>query len=91
MDWKLEVLIVDVTDVERAKRFYAEQVGFAIDHDTRVSDDMRVVQATPPGSACSIVFGTGVAETPPGAVMGLQLGCRTSRQPERSLSRAGWT
>ena len=73
MDWKLEVVVVGVTDVDRAKRFYAEQVGFVIDHDTRVSEDMRVVQATPPGSGCSIVFGTGVAETPPGAIKGLQL------------------
>ena len=73
MDWKLEVVVLGVTDVDRAKHFYAEQVGFLIDHDTRVSDEMRVLQATPPGSGCSIVFGTGVAETPPGAVKGLQL------------------
>jgi predicted enzyme related to lactoylglutathione lyase len=73
MDWKLEVVVVPVTDVDRAKRFYSEQVGFAVDHDTRLSDEMRVVQLTPPGSACSIVVGTGIIDMPPGSVKGLQL------------------
>ena len=73
MDWKLEVVVVPVTDVGRAKRFYSEQVGFVVDHDTRVSDEMRIVQLTPPGSACSIVVGTGIVDMPPGSVKGLQL------------------
>ncbi len=73
MDWKLELVAVPVTDVDRAKHFYREQVGFIVDHDTRVSDDMRIVQLTPPGSACSIVLGTGIADTPPGSVQGMQL------------------
>jgi hypothetical protein len=58
MDWKLEVVVVPVSDVDRAKRFYAEQVGFVVDLDTRISDAVRVVQLTPPGSACSITIGT---------------------------------
>ncbi len=73
MDWKLELVVVPVTDVDRAKRFYSEQVGFAIDHDTRVSDTMRVVQLTPPGSACSIAVGMGIGDTPPGSIQRLQL------------------
>src|SRR5512134_1011560 len=73
MDWKLEVVVVPVADVDRAKRFYSEQVGFVVDHDTRISDEMRVVQLTPPGSACSIVVGAGMADMPPGSVKGLQL------------------
>ena len=73
MDWKLELVVVPVADVDRAKRFYGEQVGFVVDHDTRVSDEVRVVQLTPPGSACSIGIGTGIAESAPGSVQGLQL------------------
>ena len=73
MDWKLELVVVPVTNVERAKRFYSEQIGFAVDHDTRIDDRMHVVQLTPPGSACSIAIGTGLVETPPGTVQGLQL------------------
>ena len=73
MDWKLEVVPLPVADIDRAKRFYAEQLGFVVDHDTRISDDVRVVQLTPPGSACSIVIGTGVAEGVPGSVKGTQL------------------
>jgi catechol 2,3-dioxygenase-like lactoylglutathione lyase family enzyme len=73
MDWKLEVVVVPVTDVDRAKRFYSEQVGFVVDHDTRINDNMRVVQLTPPGSGCSIVIGVGIVDMPPGSVKGLQL------------------
>jgi catechol 2,3-dioxygenase-like lactoylglutathione lyase family enzyme len=73
MDWKLEVLVVPVTDVDRAKRFYSEQVGFVVDHDIRLSDNMRVVQLTPPGSACSIAVGIGLVDMPPGSLKGLQL------------------
>jgi catechol 2,3-dioxygenase-like lactoylglutathione lyase family enzyme len=73
MEWKLELVIVPVSDVERAKHFYSEQVGFVVDHDTRISDDMRVVQLTPPGSACSIAIGKGMVDMQPGSVKGLQL------------------
>ena len=73
MDWKLELVAIPVSDVDRAKRFYAEQVGFNADHDHRVSDEIRFVQLTPPGSACSIALGTGIADTPPGSVQGMQL------------------
>jgi predicted enzyme related to lactoylglutathione lyase len=73
MDWKLELLAVPVSDVDRAKTFYTDQVGFNADHDHRVSDEIRFVQLTPPGSACSIALGTGIVETPPGSVQGMQL------------------
>jgi predicted enzyme related to lactoylglutathione lyase len=73
MDWKLELVAVPVTDVDRAKAFYTDQVGFNADHDHRVSDEMRFVQLTPPGSACSIAIGRGIMDTPPGSAQGLQL------------------
>ncbi|MFN8590594.1 MAG: VOC family protein [Thermomicrobiales bacterium] len=73
MDWKLEVVIVPVSDVDRAKRFYHEQVGFPIDHDTGAGGPMRIVQLTPPGSGCSIVLGTGIATMTPGTLQGVQL------------------
>jgi catechol 2,3-dioxygenase-like lactoylglutathione lyase family enzyme len=73
MDWKLELVAVPVSDVDRAKAFYTDKVGFNADHDHRVSDELRFVQLTPPGSACSIALGIGVADTPPGSVAGLQL------------------
>ena len=73
MDWKLELIAVPVSDVDRAKAFYTTQVGFNADHDHRVSDEMRFVQLTPPGSACSIAIGTGIMDTEPGSVHGLQI------------------
>ena len=73
MDWKLELVAVPVTDVDRAKRFYAEQVGFNADHDHKISDDLRFVQLTPPGSACSIALGVGVTDAAPGSATGLQM------------------
>ena len=73
MDWKLELVAVPVTDVDRAKAFYADKVGFNADHDHRVSDEMRFVQLTPPGSACSIALGTGITDAQPGSVRGLQM------------------
>lgn len=74
MDWTLEVVVVPVADVDRAKRFYAEQAGFVVDHDTVVGPGQRVVQLTPPGSSCSIVIGEGVVPPmPPGSLKGLQL------------------
>jgi predicted enzyme related to lactoylglutathione lyase len=73
MDWKLELVAVPVSDVDRAKEFYVEKVGFTADHDHRVSDEIRFVQLTPPGSACSIALGTGVTDAAPGSVRGLQM------------------
>jgi predicted enzyme related to lactoylglutathione lyase len=73
MDWKLELVAIPVSNVDRAKSFYTEKVGFTADHDHRVSDEIRFVQLTPPGSACSIALGTGLVDTPPGSVAGLQL------------------
>ena len=73
MDWKLELVAIPVTDADRAKSFYVDQVGFVADHDHRVSDDLRFVQLTPPGSACSIAFGEGLTDAEPGSVKGLQL------------------
>jgi len=73
MDWKLELIAVPVSDVDRAKDFYVDRVGFQADHDHQVSDELRFVQLTPPGSACSIALGTGVTDVPPGSVKGLQL------------------
>jgi catechol 2,3-dioxygenase-like lactoylglutathione lyase family enzyme len=73
MDWKLELVPVPVSDVDRAKAFYTEKVGFNLDHDVRPSQRMRVVQMTPPGSACSIVIGQGIVDTAPGSVRGLHL------------------
>jgi catechol 2,3-dioxygenase-like lactoylglutathione lyase family enzyme len=73
VDWKLELVPIPVSDVDRAKSFYTEKVGFKADHDHRFGEKFRVVQLTPPGSACSIAFGQGVVETPPGSVQGLHL------------------
>jgi predicted enzyme related to lactoylglutathione lyase len=73
VDWRLELVQVPVSDVDRAKRFYTEQVGFNADHDHQVSDEIRFVQLTPAGSACSIAIGTGLGEMEPGSVQGLQL------------------
>jgi catechol 2,3-dioxygenase-like lactoylglutathione lyase family enzyme len=72
MDWKIELVAIPVTDVDRAKAFYVEQAGFHADHDYQVSDVLRFVQLTPPGSACSIVLGTGVTQMPPGSQKGVQ-------------------
>jgi catechol 2,3-dioxygenase-like lactoylglutathione lyase family enzyme len=68
MDWRLELVQVPVSDVDRAKRFYTEQVGFVADHDYQVTDELRFVQLTPPGSACSIIFGKGVTSARPGSI-----------------------
>ncbi len=67
MDWKLELLPIPVTDVDRAKAFYVEKAGFIADHDHTVSDEIRFVQLTPPGSACSIALGQGISDAPPGS------------------------
>ncbi|MFC4424978.1 VOC family protein [Deinococcus navajonensis] len=73
MNWTLEVVVVPVTDVDRAKAFYADGLGFVVDHDRRVSDTRRIVQLTPPGSGCSVVIGTGLSRMTPGSLHGLQL------------------
>jgi predicted enzyme related to lactoylglutathione lyase len=73
MDFRLELVAVPVSDVDRAKAFYTEQAGFNADHDHQISDELRFVQLTPPGSACSIALGTGITEAEPGSVQGLQL------------------
>jgi predicted enzyme related to lactoylglutathione lyase len=73
MDFKLELVAIPVSDVDRAKAFYTDQAGFNADHDHRVSDEIRFVQLTPPGSACSIALGKGVTDAEPGSVRGMQL------------------
>ncbi|MEU6581792.1 VOC family protein [Nocardia sp. NPDC046763] len=73
MDMKLEVVVLPVADVDRAKAFYTERLGFRLDADFPVDDGYRVVQVTPPGSECSIIFGTGVTSAAPGSVRGLHL------------------
>ena len=73
MDWKIELVAIPVTDVDRAKAFYGDQVGFHADHDHQVNENLRFVQLTPPGSACSIVMGTGITEMPPGSQKGVQV------------------
>ena len=73
MDWTLELIVIPVSDVDRAKTFYMEQAGFNLDHDHQVTDDLRFVQLTPPGSACSISIGTSISDKPPGSVAGLQI------------------
>jgi predicted enzyme related to lactoylglutathione lyase len=73
MDWKIELVAIPVTDVDRAKAFYVQQVGFHADHDHQVNEGLRFIQLTPPGSACSVVLGTGVTEMPPGSQKGVQV------------------
>src|SRR5262245_46756675 len=89
MDWKLELVAVPVTDVDRAKSFYVDQVGFHADHDHRVSDDIRFVQLTPPGSACSIAFGNGITDAEPGSVRGLQVVVSDVRAARAELAGRG--
>jgi catechol 2,3-dioxygenase-like lactoylglutathione lyase family enzyme len=82
MDMKLELVILPVSDVDRAKAFYVDQVGFNADHDFQVNPELRFVQLTPPGSACSIAIGTGLIDTEPGSAAGLQMvvgGVETAR------------
>jgi catechol 2,3-dioxygenase-like lactoylglutathione lyase family enzyme len=74
MEWTLEVVVVPVSDVDRAKAFYADRLGFAVDHDLKIDENTRIVQLTPPGSGCSVVLGKGaVPDMPPGSLKGLQL------------------
>jgi predicted enzyme related to lactoylglutathione lyase len=90
MDWKLELIQVPVSDVDRAKAFYVDQVGFNADHDHRVSDEMRFVQLTPPGSGCSIAIGAGLGSTmEPGSLQGLQLVVDDIEAAHKQLSENG--
>ncbi len=73
MDWTLEVIVVPVSDLDRAKHFYEDQLGFEVDHDTSFGEDTRIIQLTPPGSGCSIVMGKGIVRGEPGTVKGVQL------------------
>jgi catechol 2,3-dioxygenase-like lactoylglutathione lyase family enzyme len=73
MDWKIELVAIPVTDVDRAKSFYVDQVGFNADHDHQVNEDLRFVQLTPPGSACSVVMGVGITDMAPGSQRGVQM------------------
>jgi catechol 2,3-dioxygenase-like lactoylglutathione lyase family enzyme len=89
MDWKLELVAVPVSDVDRAKAFYTEKAGFVADHDIRVSEEVRFVQLTPPGSACSIAFGEGITSASPGSVEGLQLVVADVRRARAELLERG--
>jgi catechol 2,3-dioxygenase-like lactoylglutathione lyase family enzyme len=90
MNWTLEVVIVPVSDVDRAKAFYSERLGFNLDHDSRISEGNRVVQLTPPGSGCSVVIGEGVVPNmPPGSLKGLQLVVPDIRQARKELVERG--
>jgi predicted enzyme related to lactoylglutathione lyase len=89
MDMKLELVAVPVSDVDRAKAFYTEKVGFNADHDHEVSDEIRFVQLTPPGSACSISIGKGVSEAAPGSVEGLQLVVEDADAAQAELAGRG--
>ena len=73
MDWKIELIFVPVTDVDRAKAFYVDQIGFHADYDQKVNENLRFVQLTPPGSACSIAFGLGLTDMAPGSQKGIQV------------------
>jgi catechol 2,3-dioxygenase-like lactoylglutathione lyase family enzyme len=90
VNWTLEVVVVPVSDIDRAKSFYADKVGFDVDHDTAISDDMRIVQLTPPGSGCSIVIGKGaVPQMVPGSLQGLQLVVRDIKAAHAHLVERG--
>jgi catechol 2,3-dioxygenase-like lactoylglutathione lyase family enzyme len=89
MNWTLEVVVVPVSDVDLAKAFYAERLGFNVDHDTKVSDEMRIVQLTPPGSGCSIVIGKGLNDMAPGSLKGLQLVVSDLRKARAELVDRG--
>ena len=89
MDWKLELVIIPVSDVDRARDFYVDQVGFKLDYDERVHETLRFVQLTPPGSACSIAIGQGVVDTQPGSVKGLQLVVESADTARAELAGRG--
>jgi catechol 2,3-dioxygenase-like lactoylglutathione lyase family enzyme len=89
MDYRLELVFVPVSDVDRARDFYANQVGFNVDHDHQVTDDLRFVQLTPPGSGCSIAIGTGLLDSEPGSLQGLQLVVDNADEAHADLAGRG--
>ncbi|WP_454855226.1 VOC family protein [Promicromonospora soli] len=90
MKWTLEVVVVPVSDVDRAKAFYSDQLGFHVDHDTKIGEGQRIVQLTPPGSGCSVVIGEGVvAAMPPGSLKGLQLVVNDVTKARAELAERG--
>jgi catechol 2,3-dioxygenase-like lactoylglutathione lyase family enzyme len=89
VDFRLELVLVPVSDVDRAKAFYSEKAGFNADHDHRVSDEIRFVQLTPPGSACSIALGEGLTEMAPGSLQGLQLVVEDIERARAELAERG--
>ncbi len=89
MDWKLELVMVPVTDVDRAKSFYTEKVGFNADHDQTVNPELRFVQLTPPGSACSIAIGKGITKAAPGSIDALLMVVSDINVAHAELSRRG--
>ncbi len=89
MDYKLELITVPVSDVDRAKAFYAEAAGFAAEHDVQVDERIRFVQLTPPGSACSVAIGSGLTEAAPGSAQGLQLVVSDAEAAREELAGRG--
>jgi catechol 2,3-dioxygenase-like lactoylglutathione lyase family enzyme len=90
MKWTLEVVVVPVSDVDRAKAFYSDKLGFNVDHDTNIGEGQRVVQLTPPGSGCSVVIGEGVVPSmPPGSLKGLQLVVNDVTKARAELAERG--
>src|SRR5215831_9214507 len=89
MDWKLELITVPVSDVDRAKAFYVDKAGFNADHDHRVNDKLRFVQLTPPGSGCSIAIGEGLTDQKPGSAAWLQLVVADAAAAKRELAARG--
>ncbi|HEU5003553.1 MAG TPA: glyoxalase superfamily protein [Actinomycetota bacterium] len=89
MDWRIELVVLPVTDVDRAKAFYSDQLGFRVDVDHRAGDSFRVVQLTPPGSPCSISIGTGITDAAPGSVRGLHIVVPDIQAAVAQLAAAG--
>jgi catechol 2,3-dioxygenase-like lactoylglutathione lyase family enzyme len=89
MNWTLEVVVVPVSDVDRSKEFYAEKLGFGVDHDTKINEDLRFVQLTPPGSGCSIVIAKGINPMAPGSLKGLQLVVNDIHKAHTQLTERG--
>jgi catechol 2,3-dioxygenase-like lactoylglutathione lyase family enzyme len=90
MDWKLEVVPIPVSDVDRAKRFYSEQAGFVVDLDTHIGEGMRLVQLTPPGSGCSIHLSSGILNMAPGVLEGLVLVVSDIEAARAELAERAW-
>ncbi|MBB5870038.1 putative enzyme related to lactoylglutathione lyase [Allocatelliglobosispora scoriae] len=89
MDWKLELVPIPVADVDRAKAFYADQVGFTVDHDHNINDELRIVQLTPPGSGCSILLSKGVIDTKPGSIQNVHIVVNDIETARASLIERG--